>query len=160
MGGWKIARLVLCVFAVIQGMIAPFLHELIDLPKDAALSSIIPLPWSLLLIVIPMLFFPIVMLFAIGIQASNPFSAVHWTHADWDSNFLSMSDPLHFFHFGAYEILCCGIGAVLTSPFAESRVWIEGLSWISSGIGLLLGIKLCERCFPQKFKSAQPKDGE
>ena len=90
MGGWKIARLVLCGIGIVQGIIVPFLPQLLEVPQDPMLSSVIPLPWSLILIILPILFFPFAMLFVIGIQSANPLSNKVWTKSDWNSNFLNL----------------------------------------------------------------------
>lgn len=55
---------------------------------------------------------PFALVAVIGFQAFNPRSAKNWTRPSWNENPFSFSNPLQFFHLGAYVFLSEG-GVIL-----------------------------------------------
>ena len=98
---------------------------------------------------------PFALLFVIGIQVINPLQDKKWTIPDLDSNFLKLSDPLHFFHAVAHIISATGLGTMIGSLFDDFSNFIVGLAMLSGSLSTLLGVKLCTIVFSVKFQEAK-----
>jgi len=104
-------RIGLLVAFFALGIIFPYNEFRIDELADAVPVGIPVLVIGMCILAI--LFPPLALIFVIGIQAFNPFSAPLWTKPSWRSNFLNLRDPLHFFHFGAFAVLAGAAGSAL-----------------------------------------------
>lgn len=95
---------------------------------------------------------PISLIFVIGLQSRNPyFRNYKWNIPNWYSNFLDIRDPLQLFSFFVYLLLVGGLGTIVKGILVG--VYInDGLFFISSSIGLFLGVKICIYLFRYKYE--------
>ena len=114
----------------------------------------VPFAFIMFSILLPLIFFPLAMVMGISIQSINPFQNKPWTIPNWDSNFFSLTNPLHFFHTAAFFMASSAVGTLLASFFTGSSTFIIGLEGLSGSAGILLGVKLCTKIYRKKF---QPK---
>jgi len=156
LSAWKIARIILIVasFAsgVVEGLYVP--GEIFqDLYHNFGILGVA------LLLLFPVVFFPVAMLLVIGVQFVNPFTSPKWTAPTWNSNFLNLRDPMHFFHLVAFMGVSGGVGLLACSPFVGLWVLFEGVSCLASSVSLLLGIRLCMKVFKSKYdRTDRPLD--
>jgi len=95
---------------------------------------------------------PFGLLFVIGIQAFNPMSATTWRRPSWYINPFLFSEPLQFFHFGAFYFIAGGLVGVATLPFRGFSAAPLAFSLISVGLGMWLGVQLCMITFRKKME--------
>jgi hypothetical protein len=91
-------------------------------------------------------------LMLVGMQAANPMSAPVWQRPSWQANPFNLGQPLRFFHFGGWWFVAGGCGMLASSVRYGSPVWSEAGLVLGAGIGMLLGIRLCERVFKSKVQ--------
>lgn len=60
----------------------------------------------------------------------------------WNDNPLTLKRPLSFFHFGAFFFLTIGLSMIIGTAIKFQHLSQFGLTAISFGIGILLGIQL------------------
>lgn len=60
----------------------------------------------------------------------------------WNDNPLTMKQPLSFFHFGSFFFLTVGLSMLLGTAIKFQTVSFLGLTAISFGLGILIGIWL------------------
>jgi len=60
----------------------------------------------------------------------------------WNDNPLTLKKPLSFFHFGAFFFLTTGLSMIIGTLIKYQQLNQFGLTVISFGIGILLGIQL------------------
>ena len=138
MNKWKLFRIGLIVFVAVSSFFAPF--------GPQAKPTI---DWNTLVVIF--FFIPIALLFVVGIQAANPFSAKAWRKPDWNLNPLNFRDPVQFFHLGAYAMLGQGIVILCRIPFSNVPFYPEVLLPMIIGIGILLGIQIIMLVFRSKY---------
>lgn len=63
----------------------------------------------------------------------------------WNDNPLTLKRPLSFFHFGAFFFLTTGLSMIIGTLIKYQQLNQFGLTAISFGIGILLGIQLLLR---------------
>jgi hypothetical protein len=92
------------------------------------------------------------MLFVLGLQAANPFSAKQWLRPSWHSNPFNFRQPMQFFHLGAY--VCFAQGWVLLLRLTLSRVpfYLEALVPFVMALGILAGLQLVSLLFRAKVE--------
>lgn len=151
MSAWKIARIILIVasFAsgVVEGLYVPgAIFQ--DLYHNFGILGVA------LLLLFPVVFVPVAMLFVIGVQFVNPFTSPKWKAPTWNSNFLNLRDPLHFFHLGAFLGVSGAAGLLVCSPFAGLWVFLAGVSCLTASVSLLLSIRLCMKVYASKFEAS------
>lgn len=61
---------------------------------------------------------------------------------NWNDNPLSFKKPLRFFHFGAFFFLTTGLSMLIGTLVKFQQFNAFGLTTVSFGIGILLGIQL------------------
>ena len=142
---WRKVRIAIVIVSFVQGLFIPFFI------KETPFEDI-PIIFSLILTVLPLLFFPFALIMIMSVQSINPFQNKQWTLPDWDSNFLDFKNPLQFFHTAAYFIAASNIGLILASFFSNSSYLAMGLGGISGCAGILLGVKLCTKVFSNRFQ--------
>ena len=155
---WVRIGLLVAFFAlgIIFGIIFPYDEFRID---DLAAA----VPGGLPVLVIGMcifaiLFYPLGLIFVIGIQAVNPLSAPRWAKPSWRSNFLNLRDMLHFFHFGAFVVLAGAAGSALGSLAVQGRLdFLLVAMQAMAGLGTLAGVRLCMRVYRFKYQNKPPQ---
>jgi hypothetical protein len=141
---WAKIRIVLLFVFFIQGL----LGAVLDLDNVLASQHLIV---QISFVVVPIFFLPLGLLLIIGIQYVNPLQNRQWTVPSMNSNFLSLKDPLHFFHASAYFLATAGLGVVVGSLFKDLSNATMGLGLLSGSLGLFLGVKLCVKAYDKKF---------
>jgi len=142
---WHIIRIILVVLFFVSGFFN----------FDDGLKNP-PLAIQIFFIIAPIFFFPLALLIVIGVQYINPLQYKRWTLPSMDSNFLSLMDPVHFFHASVYFSASAGLGVIIGALFRDSLNPMEGLKYLSSSLGIFLGIKLCIKVYYKKFLEPQP----
>lgn len=150
LNGWGMARVALCVWSGGGSSAESFVQESIPV-------STIPFPWNIGFVMVPLVFFPVALLWVIGIQYVNPLSAKRWTVPGLNTPFLTLRDPLHFFHAGAYGGLGFGMGFLIAAPFKGADYFLLGCSGLSGFLGMLLGIRLCIRIFSERYADGEAR---
>jgi len=145
MSKWRKIRIVLWILCFIQGVLGGALVLNTELAKE-------PFIFKLLLIIVPLIITPFALLAVISFQVVNPLQDKKWTLPNLDSNFLKLSDPLHFFHAVAHIISATGLGTMVGSLFDDFTNFIVGLAMLSGSLSALLGVKLCTIVFSSKFQ--------
>ncbi|MBN2513793.1 MAG: DUF3592 domain-containing protein [Sedimentisphaerales bacterium] len=145
MSTWRLVRIVIIALSFMEGLLYPFFAT--EAPLEGA-----PIAIQVFLIVLPLFFFPFSLTMGLFIQSKNPFQNTQWTLPDWDSNFLNMKNPLHFFHAAAYFIAASSFGLIIASFFSSTSYLPIGLAGVSSWGGVLIGIKLCITKYHDKFQ--------
>ena len=125
-----ITRLIIVALGFISGLLTPN-----ELPE-----SELPHPF-LIFAIMPILILPV-----IGIQKLNPMSSPIWEKGSWLANPFNLKQPLQFFHMSGYFFVASGIGLLAASVYHEGSTKLA-IVLIAIGLGVLLGIKLCERLF-------------
>jgi hypothetical protein len=146
MSFWRKVRIAEIAVFFIGGLLLPFINPETPLKETGAFVSAI-------VILLPLLFSPPAIVMVISVQSINPFQNRQWTLPDWDSNFLNLRNPLHFFHAGAFFIAFSSIGTILASFFSDLSYLIAGLGGLSGSAGMLIGVKLCTKICSKKFQS-------
>lgn len=100
------------------------------------------------------LFGPLAILFLVGIQAINPYSAKVWCKPSWDINPFLFRQPLQFFHLGAYHFIAGGIVGCLTLFYRDKEAAPLAVSLLSVGVGVWLGVQLCVFIFRKKMRGS------
>ncbi len=99
----------------------------------------------------------VILMILIGIQAVNPRSAASWEYPKWNKSFLDFSNPLRFFHFGAWYFAAVAVGAT-TGWLARG---VENLWLVSSASGAAagtwLGVNAAWRAYKWKRLPASPR---
>lgn len=70
----------------------------------------------------------------------------------WNDNPLTLKKPLAFFHFGAFFFLTIGFSMVVGTAMKFQLFSVFGLTSVSFGIGILIGINLTLKWFNKKNK--------
>ena len=144
MNVWTIIRLALVVLAAV----APFF-----LPTES--QPFQSITWQFLVVIVVAL--PLMLLFIVGIQAINPYSAPVWNRPSWSVNPFSTREPLQFFYFAAFVFVASGIGAVARLLALGVGSYVEALLPLVIGFGVLLGVALCMLVYRSKMaKSVVP----
>lgn len=109
-----------------------------------------PIDWLTLGVIT--VFFPLGLVFVIGIQFFNPKSAPFWRYPSWQLNPFQFREPLQFFHFGGFTCFAYGVGEIVQFSLRNSAVLSpEALILFAMGCGLLVGVWLCTIVFRKKM---------
>jgi hypothetical protein len=100
---------------------------------------------------IVLVFGVVAVLFVIGIQAANPWSAKVWSRPSWSENPFSMRQPCQFFHFGAWHTMAWPVAGALTETVLRRPLHPEYVVIAAFGVGLRIGVSLVEIVFRPKF---------
>ena len=138
MSKWMLIRIGIIAIVAVSSLFTPLLPQAIP-----------PIDWNTLIIIL--IFIPFALLFVVGIQAVNPFSAKVWRKPDWNLNPLNFKDPVQFFHFGAYILLVQGGVTLCRIYFLEVPFYPGVLFPLVMGIGTLLGIQIIMLIFRSKY---------
>ena len=95
------------------------------------------------LIIIPLIFGAIAIPFIAKINAAIFGHIIE--KPSWNDNPLNLKRPLRFFHFGAFFFLIGGLGMIIRTLIGFQKINLFGLSIISFGVGILLGIIILVR---------------
>jgi hypothetical protein len=93
----------------------------------------------------------VAILFVIGIQAVNPWSAKVWLRSSWPANPLSLRQPCQFFHLGAWYFMASGLGALIGRLVSHQAVNADVPLFFAVGLGMRIGLSLVEVVFRRKF---------
>lgn len=93
------------------------------------------------------------LLFILGLQSINPFSAERWIKPSHETNPLNLKQPLFFFHFASYIALFYSIGILLSSSWNGWLALVEGALNVIISINMIFALKLCQIIFKKKFES-------
>jgi hypothetical protein len=139
MNFWAKVRLVLIAGSLVGAFFMP--------PEPTAVP---PIHWDFL--PLALVSFPFMLLFVIWVQYINPYSASVWRHPDWNVNPFNFSEPLQFFHMGAFIFIAQGVGFLIKLAITQTSIFPEALMGITLGISTLFGIKLCTLVFRKKMQ--------
>jgi len=140
---WFYFRIVIVVLGYINGVtvITKSASETVDIPGYIWLVS-----------TIFMLFiWPLMLLLVVGVQAINPRSAKIWRKPSWNLSPFLFSEPLQFLHMGGFFFLAGGLGYATATPFVGIGLAPVALAITFSGLGILLGIRICMMVFSKKM---------
>jgi hypothetical protein len=153
---WYWVRIGLLVAFFAMGIVFPYNDFRIDVFAAAVPGGIPVLVIGMCIFAI--LFPPLALIFVIGIQAVNPYSAPRWTKPSWRSNFLNLRDMLHFFHFGAFAGLAGAAGSALGSLAVQGRLdFVVAVMQALASLGFLAGVRLCMRVYRFKYQDKPPQ---
>jgi hypothetical protein len=110
-----------------------------------------PIDWFALLLIFASC--PIALVFVLGIQVMNPMSSRVWRRPSWSANPFNFSEPLQFFHFGAYAMLVQGTVLLIRLAASPVPFYVEVLIPMTMGLGVLLGIQLTMLVFRRKMRA-------
>ena len=94
---------------------------------------------------------PVAVLFVVGIQALNPWSAPTWRKPSWTVNPFDFSQPLQSLHVTSFFFLAGGVAAFSSLPFHGWSGAPLAVSLVSIGAGSWVGVWLCVWCFRHKL---------
>jgi hypothetical protein len=95
---------------------------------------------SFAMIIMPLIFGLIAIPFITKINAAIFGQVIE--RPTWNDNPLTLKRPLSFFHFGAFFFLTTGLSMIIGTLIKYQQLNQFGLTAISFGIGILLGIQL------------------
>ena len=72
------------------------------------------------------------------------------TKPTWNDNPLKLSRPLSFYHFMAFFFLTVGLSMIIGTAIGNQEISYLGLTSVSFGIGILIGIRLTLIWTPEK----------
>ena len=149
---WFKIRLALIAIGFAAGMFLPWNETATafgEMPREM-------LVLVLILSVGGVLLSPIILLFVIGIQSTNPFSDRRWTRPAHRSNPFRFGNPLLFFHFAAYFTGAQALGVLVSALWWGPYAAAMGALGIAGAAGILLGVRLSMRVFKRKMEDAPP----
>lgn len=76
------------------------------------------------------------------IRMNKPFSQKNIHKPSWNDSLLKNFNSITFLHFGGYFMLVVGLSIIIGSAFKFHILHHFGLSSISFGVGILIGIRL------------------
>jgi len=155
---WLALRLLILTAALVSGCLFDPMGDLLeglDVPAMRVLPPWVPSValWALLLGAACVL--PLLVLAAVGVQAINPLGRGVFQEPGWDTNFLDLRDPAHFFHLAGYAFVVAGVGRTAVDLYAHTSVGHSGMGWLAAGLAFLAGVRLCRRVFKKRYKSNQ-----
>ena len=134
---WLYIRLLLVGTGIIQGLrLSP---------------SGFPYPW--VISVVLLLLVPLMMVAVIKLNLKRGFIADVLHQPDWDRNPFSLSQPFDFFHVIAWQSIITGIVSGFRVPWVGVALLGQAAVVLSFGFSALLGIKVCENVFRDRFRS-------
>ena len=107
-----------------------------------------PIGWEALAIIF--IFCPVALVFVLGLQVVNPLSAKEWRHPSWNANPFNFSEPLQFFHLGAYVCLVQGVVTIARVAVSPVQFYVESLVPLAMAAGIFVGLQLVMRVFSSK----------
>ena len=84
------------------------------------------------------------MLIVVGLQKINPRMDIPWESPSWIGCPFLLTQPLQFFHFGAWYLMSVGIGSMIFGLSRTPMSWFWELP-LSSGAGMWTGVWLLNR---------------
>ena len=94
-------------------------------------------------------------LFVVGVQRINPWSAPKWRYPSWSINPFLLREPLQFFHFAGFFFIAGGVGNALRQLFLGQELQLSSLFLPAVGIGAIAGVYACT--FAYRGKMAHPR---
>lgn len=91
------------------------------------------------------------LLFVVGMQRINPWSAKLWRYPKWSINPFQIREPLQFFHFGGYFMLASGAGTLLHQILFGPALRISECLPLVFGVGILCGVRACTVVYQNKM---------
>ena len=107
---WRIVRLSFVTFAFVSSLVAGFRGASIAVPEAGITDGI---AW----LVAP----AIMLLIVVGLQAWRLGPRATWHRPSWYRNPFSVSQPLQFFHLGAFFFVAGGVGYFAASLMGQKR---------------------------------------
>jgi hypothetical protein len=92
---------------------------------------------------------PLMLIVVIGFQRINPFSAKVWYSNSMWLNPFNPAQPYQFFTLVGQMMLLLGLSNLVASAINPSKIGAVAEP-LATGVGLLLGIKLCQLVFRGK----------
>ncbi len=139
MNAWSIVRFALLAVAFLQGA---FVSQSPVSPEEVSLWPAFRLFG----------FGILCMLFVVGIQRINPFSAPSWRYPSWFINPFLFREPLQFFHLAGFSMLATSAGTLVRMLFVEPLLWFSALSSLAFGAGILGGVYACTFVYRGKME--------
>ena len=139
MNVWSLIRVVLVLLASVMSFFVPLEPQ-----------SQPPITWLALAAIF--VFCPLGLLFVLGIQVVNPWSAKVWRRPSWMLNPFNFREPLQFFHLGAYVCLAQGIVILGRAAFSSTPFYVEALLPLVMGLGILAGVRIATVVFRSKVE--------
>ena len=141
--GWFFLRVFLIVASIVTGALRPFLEPAPLRSKWGPVFAFVMIAGAF--------FWPVCLLFVMGLQSINPWSSKKWTRPNWYCNFLNPRDPLPFFHFAAFFLGGAGIGELVSTAATLGTIDWEACMATIHSCEILLGVKICEVAFGARF---------
>jgi hypothetical protein len=91
----------------------------------------------------------------LSIQSINPFAEPRWVRPSWEASLWRRRQPLLAMHTGAWSVIVLGIS---TAGY-EALIGSSNLLWrffLSIGLGVLVGVRLAEAMFRNRFLASSP----
>lgn len=108
---------------------------------------------NFVMIIMPLIFGAVAIPFITKINAAIFGQVIE--NPSWNDNPLNLKRPLRFFHFGAFFFLTVGVSMIIGTLIGFQKINLFGLSTISFGLGILIGIKILIRMTEKKEKVKQ-----
>lgn len=141
MNVWGLLRVALVLFAAVASFFVPLEPQAQP-----------PISWLALAAIF--VFCPVGLLFVLGIQVVNPWSAKIWRRPSWMLNPFNFREPLQFFHLGAYVCLAQGIVTLARVAYSSTSFYVEALLPLVMGFGILAGVQIATVVFRSKVERA------
>jgi len=97
-------------------------------------------------------FYPLFIVFTVGIQAVSPWSDPTWTRPTHRKNFLVLGNPLLVLHFFAFLVASSGAGVILSFLWNGWMAVAYGIAVLCGSAMVLIGLELSMRVFRQKMR--------
>jgi hypothetical protein len=94
---------------------------------------------------------PLMLLWVIGLQAANPGSDKQWARPTHQADPFRLGNPLLFFHFFAFVLAACALGALVSALWRGLPALCAGLTWGAAAVSTLAGVRLAMRTFKHKL---------
>jgi len=141
MNVWSFVRVGLVLFVAVASFFVPLQPQAEP-----------PITWLALAAIF--VFCPLGLLFVLGIQTINPWSAKVWRRPSWTLNPFNFREPLQFFHLGAYVCLTQGVVTLARVAYSTIPFYVEALLPLVMGLGILVGVQIATAVFRSKVQHA------
>ena len=95
---------------------------------------------NIVVIIAPLIFGAIAIPFVVKVNVALFGTVIE--RPKWNNSPFSLKRPLRFFHFGVFFFITTGLSMLIGTGIRYQQLNLRGLTVISFGIGILLGIEL------------------
>jgi hypothetical protein len=105
----------------------------------------------ILILLVPIIAFPIILLPQFGRSATKKGSLEKWEKPSWNLNPFQWKQPLQFFHLGGFCFIAAGLVGIFRSLVYGPSMLFFNLFTLSGGLGVLLSVMLAQKLYAEKF---------